>query len=124
MFIVFTKDGHDITKGKVYEAIGTGSGAHVIDDRGDKNYSHSIIGELKSDWVEVVPAKSAPVLRDIQGHEVKAGDIIAYAFVGAQSRHLAMFEVQQINGPTALCRASDGAVVTLGVFEQRAIVIK
>jgi len=113
----------DCTVGKIYtiERYHPKSGnAQFRDDVGDWNSGAAPSGRGRPTFLvgDYVP------LKDIQGMSVIEGDTIAYAFAGAQSRHLALFEVQQINGPVALCRAkSDGAVINLGVFEERAIKI-
>jgi hypothetical protein len=122
--------GGGVTPGKIYPITGNNSyggstGALFVDDKGSERAfydptMYEVLGKL--DDYELVPI--AP-LKDIQGNNVRAGDTIAYAFAGASSRHLGLFEVQSINGPAALCRSkSDGAVVNLGVFEERAIKIK
>lgn len=119
---------HAITEGKLYQVhkVDTSNGGkavyHFCDDMGNERafwgtHEYEVIGNLNA-----LVITQPPVLKDIAGDAILEGGTIAYAFAGAQSRHLALFEVQAINGPTALCRAkADGAVVTLGVFEERAI---
>jgi len=113
----------DCTVGKIYtiERYRPNSGnAQFRDDVGDWNSGAATGGMGRPVFLvgDYVP------LKDIEGNDVIEGDIIAYAFAGAQSRHLALFEVVEINGPVALCRAkADGAVINLGVFEERAIKI-
>lgn len=108
----------DVKAGRLYRVQSVElSGVWVWDDA-DETYFL-----LSNEYTFEQPKPST--ITDITGIEVYVGDTVAYAFAGAQSRHLALFEVQEINGPVALCRAkSDGAVINLGVFEERAIKIK
>lgn len=117
----------NMTEGKLYYIYALsedGKGSCFHDDTGKSRCfwtpsKYVIVGDL-DDY------KPGPTLKDIQGNEVKVGDTIAYAFAGAQSRHLALFEVLSIpNANVAMCRSkTDGAVINLGVFEERAIKIK
>jgi hypothetical protein len=116
----------DLTKGDLFEVTG-----HGYSDWMAGNYAEFTdkSGRPRAFWkpskYEIVgKVNPPPTLTDIQGNTISKGDTIAYAFAGAQSRHLALFEVQAINGPVALCRAkADGAVINLGVFEERAIIV-
>jgi hypothetical protein len=108
---------HDVVAGKTYTVtyVATG-GVEVTDDVGD-DY-------MLLDNEYTLLCNESPI-KDIRGDGICVGDEITYAFAGAQSRHLGLFVVQEISGVTALCRAkADGAVITLGVFEERAIIIK
>lgn len=108
----------DVAIGREYVVTSVGESGFVgiIDDVG---YEYGLFKEEYSFEYE------DSSIHDIKGTPIHAGVTIAYAFAGAQSRHLALFEVQSVNGPIALCRSlKDGAVINLGVFEERAIVIK
>ena len=126
MFIVFTKDGDDITKGKVYELKGAGPDLHVIDDVGVRNYSPSPNnGTLRKDYVVLdidrMPEKPY-VLKDIHGQSIYKGDYVAYAY---STGTLAVFQVMSITGEFGLCRHTvNNFTTTLGVFEERALKLK
>lgn len=121
---------YDITVGKLYHIYkAERGGAYFYDDKGNGRAfwlhdKYEIVGKV-SEFKELLGKVPEPVeLLDIQGQSVRAGDSVAYAFAGARYNHLAIFEVQAINGVTAVCRASDGAVTTLGMFNERAIKVK
>lgn len=123
----------DITEGKLYHIYdagmtGSGYGASFYDDKGNKRCfwltdKYEIIGNAED--LRSFLATIQPSLKDVHGQDVLVGDYVAYAFAGHMHKHLAVFEVQQINGPAALCRSViDSAVTTLGVFEERALKLK
>lgn len=110
---------HDVVAGRTYPVTFVNQDTGLIEVRDDIGEDYALL-EAEYSFVS-----RESTITDITGEAVCVGDTIAYAFAGAQSRHLALFEVQQINGAVALCRSkSDGAIINLGVFEERAIVVK
>lgn len=110
---------HDVVAGRTYPVTFVNEDTGLIEVRDDIGEDYAL---LEAEYTLI---SRESTINDIRGGAVCVGDTIAYAFAGAQSRHLALFEVQAITGPTALCRAkSDGAVINLGVFEERAVIIK
>lgn len=115
---------YDLTRDRLYPITAItacGRGANFKDDKGNgrcfwDTEKYEIVGKVNP---------PEPKLKDIQGNDVAVGDTIAYAFAGAMSRHLALFEVVSIQAQVAMCRAkSDGAVINLGMLYERAIKVK
>jgi hypothetical protein len=113
----------DTTPGKIYtiERYSPFGNAQFRDDVGEWNSGAAPGGT----GTPVFLKDEGSFLKDIHGQSVRKGDYVAYAFAGPRYNHQAVFEVQSITGPVALCRSTtDSTVITLGVFEDRAIKLK